>query len=361
MEREEGSNAQDEEVEKEKTEKAVVYFDALGVCKWLRETCTAMGLRRATPVQQACIPEILQGKDVLAQAPTGSGKTAAFAIPILQKLSEDPFGVFALVLTPTRELALQIGEQFRALGRPLSLRDVVLVGGMDMTDQSLALNKRPHVVVATPGRLCDHIRSVDSNFSLKRLRFLVLDEADRLLSSTFAEDLSLIFSSTNIKRQTLFFSATMPETTAKIIASQSTSTLFEYSATVSSRPVSQLRQEYIFIPDLVKDNYLVYLLHEMLSNSERDQAIVFAGTRRMCVLLDAILTQLDIAHVPLHSGLTQSQVLFTPFSVDFFTMTLAHAIHSFDLYHDFEFTIPSEWHLSISSSRDTDAFLWLLM
>ena len=114
-------------------------------------------------------------------AKTGQGKTLAFAIPILQELSVDPYGVFAVVLTPTRELAAQIGDSFSSIGAGMALRQVVVTGGRDTVRQSQDLDRRPHVVVATPGRLADHVRN-NSTFSLGRVRYLVLDEADRLLA-----------------------------------------------------------------------------------------------------------------------------------------------------------------------------------
>ncbi|CAI6001288.1 unnamed protein product [Closterium sp. NIES-65] len=128
-------------------------FADLALAPWLVATCHEMGLRHPTPVQCACIPPVVAGSNVIGVAQTGSGKTAAFALPILQKLAEDPYGVFALVLTPTRELALQIADQFRALGSSLSLRCAIAIGGGDMVEQAMQLASRPHVVVATPGRL----------------------------------------------------------------------------------------------------------------------------------------------------------------------------------------------------------------
>jgi ATP-dependent RNA helicase DDX49/DBP8 len=114
-------------------------------------------MKKPTPVQQGCVSQILAGKDVFGLAQTGSGKTAAFALPILQKLAENPYGVYALVLTPTRELAFQISDQFKALGSGMNLRNTVVIGGMDMTAQAKALMQRPHVVIATPGRMRDHL------------------------------------------------------------------------------------------------------------------------------------------------------------------------------------------------------------
>lgn len=128
-------------------------FKELGLADWAVETCTELGMRKPTPVQAHCVPKILAGRDVLGLAQTGSGKTAAFALPILHRLTEDPFGVFALVVTPTRELAYQLAEQFRALGSAVHLRCSVIVGGMDMLTQMKSLLARPHVVIATPGRI----------------------------------------------------------------------------------------------------------------------------------------------------------------------------------------------------------------
>jgi ATP-dependent RNA helicase DDX49/DBP8 len=147
-------------------------FSELGLDGWVLDQVRAVGFKAPTDIQYHCIPPILEGRDCLGCSKTGSGKTAAFALPILQRLSEDPFGIFAVVLTPTRELAFQIGEQFRAFGKPVNLRDVVVVGGMDMMKQSLALAQHPHVVIATPGRLADHIKSTDT-FSLKKIKFIV--------------------------------------------------------------------------------------------------------------------------------------------------------------------------------------------
>lgn len=161
-------------------------------------------------------PVSKKGRDVIGSAPTGSGKTAAFALPILQSLARDPYGIYALVLSPTRELAYQIAEQFRALGKTVNLKDAVIVGGIDMIQQGLALSKKPHIVVATPGRLADHINTNLDNVYLKKLKFLVLDEADRMLDPTFAADLDTILARLPATRQTLLFSATMTRSLEKL-------------------------------------------------------------------------------------------------------------------------------------------------
>jgi len=189
-----------------------------------------------TPVQHHCIPKILDGEDIIACAKTGSGKTAAFALPIIQKLSEDPYGIYALVLTPTRELAYQIADQFRIIGKPINVNtwilffqtnlslvtqfsfkilDCVITGGMEMTEQAKQLANKPHILIATPGRLADHIES-GTDFTLNKIQMLVLDEADRLLEDNFGDQLQTIFNILPKKRQTLLFSATITDTIKKL-------------------------------------------------------------------------------------------------------------------------------------------------
>lgn len=155
-------------------------FGDLGLAEWAVETCKELGMKKPTPVQHHCIPRILSGQDVLGLAQTGSGKTAAFALPILHRLAQDPYGVFALVVTPTRELAYQLADQFRALGSCLNLRCAVVVGGMDMINQAQTLMQRPHVVIATPGRI----------------KVLIQQNPD----------ISAVFSKTKVNYFTLFFS-----------------------------------------------------------------------------------------------------------------------------------------------------------
>ena len=160
-------------------------FEELGVNKWILLQLSGLGISRPSPVQANCIAPILAGRDCVGIAKTGQGKTLAFAIPILQTLAVDPYGIYAVILTPTRELAGQIGDSFRSIGKSgMNLREVVVTGGRDTIKQSLDLEKRPHVIIATPGRLADHIRT-NSTFSLNRVKYLVLDEADRLLEGEF--------------------------------------------------------------------------------------------------------------------------------------------------------------------------------
>jgi ATP-dependent RNA helicase DDX49/DBP8 len=188
-------------------------FESLGLSAPITNALASINIRKPTEIQVACVPPILSGRDCIGGAKTGSGKTLAFALPILESIARDPTGLAAVVLTPTRELAYQLSEQFLAIGRPLGLSTATIVGGMDMLTQAQELERRPHVVVATPGRLCDLLRSGGSGpgNKLARVRTLVLDEADRMLTPTFAPELGYLFSLIPKNRQTLLFTATISD------------------------------------------------------------------------------------------------------------------------------------------------------
>lgn len=152
--------------------KEPVTFKSIGLIDPLLEALDQLNFKAPTEIQQQSLPHALEGRDIIGVAETGSGKTAAFALPILQKLWEEPKGLFACVLAPTRELAYQIAQQFEALGAAMGARCATIVGGMDLPTQAIALAKRPHVVVATPGRLLQHLEET-KGFSLRMLKFLV--------------------------------------------------------------------------------------------------------------------------------------------------------------------------------------------
>lgn len=162
------------EPEEASTSSTEVTFKSLGLIDPLLEALEQMKFKAPTDIQAEALPHALQGRDIIGVASTGSGKTAAFALPILQKLWEEPRGLFACVISPTRELAYQISQQFEALGSSMGVRCAVIVGGMDLMSQKVALAKKPHIVVATPGRLNDHLENT-KGFSLRTLRFLVRD------------------------------------------------------------------------------------------------------------------------------------------------------------------------------------------
>ncbi|XP_052701897.1 probable ATP-dependent RNA helicase DDX49 [Crassostrea angulata] len=283
------------------------HFEKLGLNEWLWTQCHNMGLRQPTPIQVNCIPPILEGKDCIGCAKTGSGKTAAFALPILQKLSEDPFGIFALVLTPTRELAFQIAEQFNVLGKPINVRVTVITGGLDMMQQGIDLQVKPHIVISTPGRLADHLQSCDT-FSLRKIKFLVLDEADRLIEDDFGEQLETIFKVLPKKRQTLLFSATMTKH-LKDLQDVAMNKPFFWQQKSEVATVEGLKQYYVLMPADIKDAYLMQILDKYTEINKKSSIMIFTNTCKYTQILGMVCTQLGLPCVVLHSMIRQKERL----------------------------------------------------
>ncbi|KAL2165611.1 hypothetical protein VTG60DRAFT_4249 [Thermothelomyces hinnuleus] len=276
-------------------------FRDLGIVDSLCDACERLGYKNPTPIQQEAIPLALQNRDIIGIAETGSGKTAAFALPILQALLDKPQPLFALVLAPTRELAAQIAQAFEALGSLISLRCALILGGLDMVQQAIALGKKPHVVVATPGRLLDHLEKT-KGFSLRNLKFLVMDEADRLLDMDFGPILEKILKFLPRERRTFLFSATM---SSKVESLQRASLRDPLKVSISSskyQTVSTLVQNYIFIPHMHKDTYLIYLCNEFAGQT----IIIFTRTVLETQRIAILLRTLGMGAIPLHGGLSQS-------------------------------------------------------
>ncbi|PWZ13058.1 DEAD-box ATP-dependent RNA helicase 36 [Zea mays] len=286
-------------------------FADLGLSQWLVDACEALGMRRPTAVQRRCIPRALAGADVLGIAETGSGKTAAFALPILHRLGEDPYGVAALALAPTRELAAQLAEQFRALGAPLGLRCLAAIGGFDSLAQAKGLSRRPHVVVATPGRIATLVKNdPDLAKVFSRTKFLVLDEADRILDVNFEEELRVIFGCLPKKRQTFLFSATMSDNLRSLLELSGNKSYF-FEAYEGFKTVETLKQQYIHVPPQGKELHLWHLLSVMKGKTEDPirSAIVFVSTCKDCQYLDLLLEELGYPAVALNSHKSQAQRL----------------------------------------------------
>lgn len=333
-------------------------FQSLGLDEWICNNLTKLSISKPTPVQEHCIPAILQNnKIVSAAAPTGSGKTAAFALPILDCLARDPYGIFALVVTPTRELALQIGEQFSTFGAPVGVRCEVIIGGLPLVAQQLALAKRPHIVVGTPGRLATHILGADPP-SLKQLKFLVLDESDRLLTEGEGYESDLVRIGKALKLgsyQTLLFSATSRgkndvSTCKRLGLTSSELPDFEFDANQESNNTqnpdsksivrllpSKLEQSLSLIPFQAKHAYLAWFLKQFApekiidgsklksislksekivkkkqvevgvdqNNSRAKSLIIFTSTCEQCQLYAEMLIQLRIPCVSLHAEMRQ--------------------------------------------------------
>ncbi|KAM0275106.1 hypothetical protein ACHAQH_007543 [Verticillium albo-atrum] len=292
-------------------------FSSLNVRPWLAQSLANMAIKRPTGIQKGCIPEILKGRDCIGGSRTGSGKTVAFAVPILQKWAEDPSAIYGLVLTPTRELALQIFEQFKAIGSPQGLKVTLITGGNDMRPQAIALASRPHIVIATPGRLADHIRTSgeDTICGLRRIRFVVLDEADRLLDGTGSgsmlpaveECLSAL--PPPAQRQTLLFTATItPEVRAlkdmPPKAGKEPVFICEVDTQMLAIPAT-LAQKHIQVPVTHREHYLhTFLL--TAANLEKT-VIVFCNRTTTAQFLHHLLRLLDHRVTSLHSRLPQRQ------------------------------------------------------
>uniref|UniRef100_A0A8D2D225 RNA helicase n=1 Tax=Sciurus vulgaris TaxID=55149 RepID=A0A8D2D225_SCIVU len=258
-------------------------FKDLGVTDVLCEACDQLGWTKPTKIQIEAIPLALQGRDIIGLAETGSGKTGAFALPILNALLETPQRLFALVLTPTRELAFQISEQFEALGSSIGVQSAVIVGGIDSMSQSLALAKKPHIVIATPGRLIDHLENT-KGFNLRALKYLVMDEADRILNMDFETEVDKILKVIPRDRKTFLFSATM---TKKVQKLQRAALKNPVKCAVSSKyqTVEKLQQYYLFIPSKFKSKRLGSL------NKFKAKA------RSILLATDVASRGLDIPHV----------------------------------------------------------------
>lgn len=242
-------------------------FKSLGVCDALCEACEKLGWKNATRIQEKVLPDALQNRDIIGLAETGSGKTGAFCIPVLQSLLENPIrgAVYAVMLAPTRELAFQIHQVVEGLGQAMGATSVCIVGGVSATQQSIALGRNPHIIVATPGRLLDHLTNT-KGFHLRKLKYLVLDEADRMLSLDFEQELNELLQVIPEDRRTLLFSATM---TSKVQKLQRACLKDPIKVEVSTKfqTPKQLLQSYLFIPAKYKDCYLTYLINEFAGQS----------------------------------------------------------------------------------------------
>lgn len=262
-----------------------------------------MGFVHPTEIQVEAIPLLLQGLDVIGQAKTGTGKTAAFGIPILQNLKPSVSHVQALVLAPTRELAEQVGEEIRNIGKNLHAKIAIIYGGAGYEPQIHALQGQPHVVVGTPGRLMDHMRR--GILKINKVHFLVLDEADRMLDMGFLEDVRWILDHCppSQQRQTMFFSATIPDAIRDLARHFMRDPQFVKGAATPTLTVESVEQIYYSVGRRNK----LWALTRVLEHEESGLMIVFCATKRMTDQLARDLHRLGYAAEPLHGGLTQAR------------------------------------------------------
>ncbi|WP_159470581.1 DEAD/DEAH box helicase [Dyadobacter sp. 3J3] len=280
-------------------------FQGLNLIEPITKALTEEGYTTPTPIQAKAIPLILQHRDLLGCAQTGTGKTAAFAIPMLQILEEKPKNknekgpIRALILTPTRELAIQIGESFAAYGRFTNITHTVIFGGVGQKPQTDALRRGVDILIATPGRLLDLINQ--GFVHLKQLEIFVLDEADRMLDMGFVHDVKKILKLLPAKRQSLFFSATMPPVIMTLA-----DTILSNPAKVEVTPVSStadtIKQSVYFVDKSDKNNLLLHILKD----DNIATALVFTRTKHGADKVVKVLRKAGVTSEAIHGNKSQN-------------------------------------------------------
>ncbi|WP_042458797.1 DEAD/DEAH box helicase [Neobacillus dielmonensis] len=317
-------------------------FQELGISEPIKRAITDMGFEQASPIQEKAIPIALTGKDIIGQAQTGTGKTAAFAIPILEKVDPNKKYVQAIAIAPTRELAIQVSEEINRLAKYMGVTALPIYGGQSIDRQIKALKKGPQVITGTPGRLLDHIKR--KTLKLDRISMAVLDEADEMLDMGFLEDIEQILKETPEEKQTMLFSATMP------------------------KPIQNLAERFMNHPELVKIQakavtsptvkQIYYEVHErdkfevlcrLLDVDNPELAVIFGRTKRRVDELSDALNKRGYLADGLHGDLNQRQrdVVMNKFregNIDILVATdvAARGIDVSGVTHVYNFDIPQD-------------------
>jgi ATP-dependent RNA helicase RhlE len=322
-------------------------FEKLNLIEPILLALKAEGYTTPTPIQEQSIPVLLQRRDLLGCAQTGTGKTAAFAIPILQLLHQDelykkgPAGIKTLILTPTRELAIQIGESFAAYGKLLRIKHTVIFGGVSQKSQTDALRAGVDILIATPGRLLD---LMDQRFvNLQQIKIFVLDEADRMLDMGFIHDVKKVIAKLPVKRQTLFFSATMPVEISKLANTILTDPV-RVEVTPASTTANTVTQSLYYVD---KPNKKSLLLH-LLKDTSIETALVFTRTKHGADKVAKDLNRAGVQAEAIHGNKSQNarQRALTNFKekqtrVLVATDIAARGIDIDDLSHVINFELPN--------------------
>lgn len=280
-------------------------FEELGIMPAILEALKQEGYQNPTPIQEKAIPALINGKDLQGCAQTGTGKTAAFAIPILQRLTHQGLPqnggrpIRTLILTPTRELAIQIGESFNSYGRYLKISHTVIFGGVSQGAQVEALRRGVDIVIATPGRLID--LNNQGLVSLNRIEIFVLDEADRMLDMGFVHDVRKIITLLPPRRQSIFFSATMPDSITRLAASILTNPLYVEVTPVSS--TAETISQQLYFVDMVNKREL--LLH-ILKDKALKTILVFTRTKHGADRVVKFLEREHIKAAAIHGNKSQN-------------------------------------------------------
>ncbi|HVJ49932.1 DEAD/DEAH box helicase [Desulfitobacterium sp.] len=275
-------------------------FSELGLSERVIQSVGNMGFEEATPIQEQTIPKAMAGKDLIGQAQTGTGKTAAFGIPLVERIQEGSEQIQGIILTPTRELAVQDAEELNKIGQFKGIQTLPIYGGQDMDRQIRALKKRPQIIVATPGRLMDHMRR--RTIRLDQIKMVILDEADEMLNMGFVEDIQAILKEVPEDRQTLLFSATMPKSIQNL-AQRFMKEPELISIKSKEVTVANIEQQYLEVQEKQKFDVLCRLL-DMQSP---ELAIVFGRTKRRVDELSEGLSKRGYSAEGIHGDLTQSK------------------------------------------------------
>lgn len=322
--------------------KKMIKFEDLNLNESMLKALKLMNFDNPTDVQEKVIPLALNGDDIITKAQTGSGKTAAFAIPIIEKLSTEQNAVQALVLTPTRELAVQVQEAFTTLGIYKKIKTVAVYGKQPVSIQKTQLSQRVHVVVGTPGRTLDHLEK--GNLDISSVRYLIIDEADEMLNMGFIDEVENIIKKVPKPRQTLMFSATLSDE-IKVLINKYMNLPKSIELTPKSLTVEKINQRHYVIDENSKYN----LLEDLIKVEDISKAILFCRTKKNVSYLASRMRASSYSVTEIHGDMLQNDRLsalkaFKEGKFQFIVATdvAARGIDVTDVSHVFNYDIPLE-------------------
>lgn len=320
----------------------MVKFSELNISETTLKSVKRMGFEEATPIQEGTIRLGMEGKDIIGQAQTGTGKTTAFGIPLIEKIDTKDGNVQGLIIAPTRELAIQVSEELYRLGQDKNVRILSVYGGQEISRQIRALKNRPQIIVGTPGRLLDHINR--RTLKLDNVNTLILDEADEMLNMGFIEDIQTIMASVPDTRQTLLFSATMPDAIRKIAEKfMKTPEIVK----IKSKEMTVENIEQFYVKSVEREKFDV--LSRLLNVQQPELAIIFGRTKRRVDELAKALNIRGYVAEGIHGDLSQAKRMsvlkqFKAGKVDILVATdvAARGLDISGVSHVYNFDIPQD-------------------